>query len=151
MFLARKESSGWRKIRTIQTTASDGFGQNTLPGSLIHRFSPQLAETSAHVTARYLPAYLLLNYSTHQRYVPGFKKGAWAFISRTLGLGLQQKDGNSAMKLSLFVCVLTLTLARTSSRTFFSIGFYFFLLIGTYRSTMCHLIQLSFVWTCILV
>jgi hypothetical protein len=149
MFLARKESSGWRKIRTIQTTASDGFGQNTLPGSPIHRFSPQLAETSAQVTARYLPACLLLNYSTHQRYVPGFKKGAWAFISRTLRLGLQQKDSNSAMKLSLFVCILTLTLARTSC-TFFSIGFYF-LLIGTYRSTMCHLIQLSFVWTCILV
>lgn len=126
MFLARKESSGWRKIRMIQTTASDGSGQNTLPGSLIHRFSPQLAETSTQVAARYLTACLPLNYSTHQRFVPVFKKGAWAFISRTLGLGLQQKDGNTAMKLSLFMCILTLTLSRTSCCAFFSIGFYFF-------------------------
>jgi hypothetical protein len=63
MYSARKESCGWLKTRTIQTTESDGSGLSTLQGSLIHNYSHQSLTTERwprHFTFR------RLNYVTHQ-------------------------------------------------------------------------------------
>lgn len=135
----KKESSGWQRTRMIQTIALGGFGQNILPGSLIHDHGPWLTETSA---GKVKPNCYLINYATHPRFVLGFKEGAWAFITWTLRFGTAARDLPGPKTHPCWSAFLTFVFYEFILAFFSPFGSY---LCWTHCSTMCRLIQFSFV------
>lgn len=102
MFLAKRESSGWRKTRMIQTTESDGFGPSTLPGSPIHNYSLRAAEAPAR-NADYLANFVFSDDSIMRRIKP--YQDSRSELGRLFhGYAIwtcSKRDGNSIMEVIL--------------------------------------------------